>query len=86
MGVAAGEHQASVAEDNLKGTTKALSTNEAKVQMPMAPGKVVGGVGLKEREPKSWNTANLGRRIGVDAMSAGIAGGLVAPIICAIDK
>lgn len=49
----------------------------------MAPGKVVG---LKEQEPKSWNTANLGQRLGADAMSAGIAGGLVAPVICAIDK
>lgn len=48
--------------------------------------KVVGGVGLKEPERRSWNTANLGRRMGADAMSAGIAGGLVAPIICAIDK
>lgn len=47
---------------------------------------MVGGVGLKEREPKTWNTSNLGQRMGIDVMSASVAGGLVAPIICAIDK
>ncbi|OQO02609.1 hypothetical protein B0A48_12137 [Cryoendolithus antarcticus] len=33
-----------------------------------------------------WNTANLGKRLGVDALSAATAGGLVAPLICMIDK
>jgi hypothetical protein len=47
---------------------------------------VVESIGLKDKESKAWNTANLGRRLGVDAMSAAAAGGLVAPVICAIDK
>lgn len=34
----------------------------------------------------TWNTKNLGRRIGVDAMAAASAGLLVAPIITMIDK
>jgi len=82
MGAGPAELQACVAEDKKQG---AISVpRQATVQVPiMAPGKVVG---LKEQEPKSWNTANLGQRLGADAMSAGIAGGLVAPVICAIDK
>jgi hypothetical protein len=81
MGAGPAELQACVAEDKKQ---SAISiSKEAAVQVPMAPGKVVG---LKEQEPKSWNTANLGQRLGADAMSAGLAGGLVAPVICAIDK
>lgn len=85
MGVAPAELQGCVAEDKQPGA-KLPSTKEAIAQLPMKPAKVVETVGLKEQEPKSWNTANIGRRLGADAMSAGIAGGLVAPIICAIDK
>jgi hypothetical protein len=82
MGAGPAELQACVAED--KRNQSAISMpREAAVQVPMAPGKVVG---LKEQGPKSWNTANLGQRLGADAMSAGLAGGLVAPVICAIDK
>jgi hypothetical protein len=36
--------------------------------------------------PHEWNTSKLGLRIGVDALSAGAAGTLVAPIITMIDK
>jgi hypothetical protein len=36
--------------------------------------------------PTQWNTSKLGLRIGVDALSAGAAGILVAPIITMIDK
>ena len=36
--------------------------------------------------PREWNTSKLGLRIGVDALSAGAAGVLVAPIITMIDK
>lgn len=85
MAVAPAELQGCVAEDKQPGA-KLPSTKEAIAQLPMKPAKVVETVGLKEQEPKSWNTANIGRRLGADAMSAGIAGGLVAPIICAIDK
>lgn len=85
MGVVPAERQASVVEDKKQGA-ELLSTKEAIAQLPMKPGKVAESVGLKEQEPKAWNTANLGRRLGVDAMSAGLAGGLVAPVICAIDK
>jgi hypothetical protein len=35
---------------------------------------------------RDWNTSKLGLRVGVDAMSAGAAGALVAPIITMIDK
>ena len=77
MGAAAGEQRAGVAEDKIHGT-RPLPTTEMPVPTNM--------VGLKEREPKVWNTSNLGRRMGMDAMSAGVAGGLVAPVICAIDK
>lgn len=85
MGVGPAEPLAIVAEDKRQGA-QLLSTKEAIAQLPMKPAKVVESIGLKDQGPKTWNTANLGRRLGVDAMSAGIAGGLVAPIICAIDK
>jgi hypothetical protein len=39
-----------------------------------------------ETQQKGWNTKNLGQRIAVDAMSAAMAGGLVAPIVSMIDK
>jgi hypothetical protein len=35
---------------------------------------------------RKWNTEKLGLRMGVDALSAGAAGALVAPIITMIDK
>jgi hypothetical protein len=35
---------------------------------------------------RNWNTSKLGLRIGADALSAGAAGVLVAPIITMIDK
>jgi len=85
MGVGPAELPAIVAEDKEQGA-RLLSPKEAIAQLPMKPAKVVESVGLRDQEPKTWNTANLGRRLGVDAVSAGIAGGLVAPIICAIDK
>ena len=85
MGVAPAELQGCVAEDKQHGA-KLMSTKEAIAQLPRKPGKVMESVALREEQPKSWNTTNLGRRLGIDAMSAGIAGGLVAPVICAIDK
>lgn len=40
-----------------------------------------------EEEPhKSWNTQKLGLRVAADALAAGAAGLLVAPIITMIDK
>ncbi|KAF1913168.1 hypothetical protein BDU57DRAFT_346627 [Ampelomyces quisqualis] len=35
---------------------------------------------------RNWNTSKLGLRVGADALSAGAAGALVAPIITMIDK
>lgn len=35
---------------------------------------------------RDWNSSKLGLRVGVDALSAGAAGALVAPIITMIDK
>jgi hypothetical protein len=35
---------------------------------------------------RGWNTSKLGLRVGADALSAGAAGALVAPIITMIDK
>jgi hypothetical protein len=35
---------------------------------------------------RDWNTSKLGLRVGTDALSAGAAGALVAPIITMIDK
>jgi hypothetical protein len=40
----------------------------------------------KDVAKRNWNTSKLGLRVGVDALSAGAAGALVAPIITMIDK
>jgi hypothetical protein len=40
----------------------------------------------KDAAATKWNTDKLGLRIGADAVAAGAAGVLVAPIITAIDK
>jgi len=56
----------------------------ATLPKPMMPGKM-----LEEKKKSSatvWNTKNLGLRIGADAVAAGAAGVLVAPIITMIDK
>nr|OQO21059.1 hypothetical protein B0A51_11466 [Rachicladosporium sp. CCFEE 5018] len=52
------------------------SALDIKLPKPKLPGVKTDG----------WNTANLGKRLGVDALSAATAGGLVAPLICMIDK
>jgi hypothetical protein len=36
--------------------------------------------------PREWNTSKLGLRVGADALAAGTAGALVAPLITMIDK
>lgn len=41
---------------------------------------------LKNDTIQSWNTQNLGLRLGTDAASAATASLLVAPIICVIDQ
>jgi hypothetical protein len=41
---------------------------------------------MKDLETRRWNTSKLGLRIGADAVAAGAAGILVAPIITMIDK
>lgn len=41
---------------------------------------------MSDATRRDWNTSKLGLRVGVDAMSAGAAGALVAPIITMIDK
>lgn len=74
-----------------------LLTTQQSVPVVDTPPKIslpikLNGLAIKEKEApipkekKQWNTKNLGQRIAIDAMSAGSAGGLVAPIICMIDK
>ena len=41
---------------------------------------------MTEKLPPKWNTKNLGLRLGVDAVAASCAAGLVAPIIAIIDQ
>ena len=44
------------------------------------------GLTKKEDGKKEWNTRNLSSRLGVDAMCAGAAAGLVSPLIMIVDK
>ena len=41
---------------------------------------------MQDGETKTWNTQKLGLRMGADAVAAGAAGVLVAPVITMIDK
>ena len=43
-------------------------------------------VKTKEGQKGGWNTSHLTSRLGVDAMCAAAAGGLVAPLITIVDK
>lgn len=59
-----------------------------KPKLPVAiPAIATPTVAAKEQvESMQWNTSKLGLRVGVDAVAAGAAGVLVAPIITMIDK
>jgi len=50
------------------------------------PAAIPGIKTVEEKGTKAWNTRNLGWRIGADAIAAGSAGLLVAPIITIIDR
>jgi hypothetical protein len=54
--------------------------------MPMPTQDDAGPTAEGNSKSKGWNTSRLGLRIGADAVAAGAAGVLVAPIITAIDK
>lgn len=41
---------------------------------------------MKSAEVPSWNTKNLGSRVGADCAAAASAGALVAPVVTAIDR
>jgi len=41
---------------------------------------------LNSKPAKIWNTQKLGLRLGTDVVSAAIAAGSVAPVICLIDQ
>jgi hypothetical protein len=49
-------------------------------------GSLMGTKDFPEMAKGHWNTSKLGLRVGVDALAAGAAGALVAPIITMIDK
>lgn len=79
MGAAVGEPQGSVAGDR-----PVIDGMEKKIKA--LPAVDLKNVGLKDVPKKEWNTKNLGQRLGVDVACAATAGGMVAPIICMIDK
>lgn len=57
-------------------TSRSNEASDSKMSTkdPSTPGK------------REWNTSKLGLRVGVDALSAGAAAALVAPLITMIDK
>jgi hypothetical protein len=59
--------------------------------MPKMPGSlptpsITAKRAAPEEPARPWNTHKLGLRVGVDALAAGAAGVLVAPVITMIDK
>ncbi|KAJ4360430.1 uncharacterized protein N0V89_000992 [Didymosphaeria variabile] len=53
---------------------------------PLPSPSITAKIAIEEEPARPWNTQKLGSRVGVDALSAGAAGVLVAPIITMIDK
>lgn len=53
-----------------------------------SPNTVANGTpsNMKPAEVPSWNTKNLGSRVGADCAAAASAGALVAPVVTAIDR
>jgi hypothetical protein len=47
---------------------------------------ISGMAGVEEKTARTWNTRNLGLRVGTDLIAAASAGVLVAPIITIIDR
>jgi hypothetical protein len=66
-------------------TTKPGAAIEAALSVPK-PALSMPTISSKDTPIRTWNTSKLGLRIGVDALSAGAAGALVAPIITMIDR
>jgi len=81
-------------EEQASSVNAAAHTNDGKIATPSItiPKPKVPIPGMRSSTtcsstpPREWNTSKLGLRIGVDALSAGAAGTLVAPIITMIDK
>lgn len=69
---------------------KTSSLLSPKISLPLPSPQNMAVVTAKEAAAqdgkREWNTSKLGLRMGVDAVSAGAAGILVAPIITMIDK
>ncbi len=62
-----------------------VATRSITIPKPKLP-RAAMRTSTSTESPHEWNTSKLGLRIGVDALSAGAAGILVAPIITMIDK
>lgn len=63
--------------------SKASTTNSHGLHIPVP--NIHDGI-LKSETVQSWNTRNIGLRLGADATSAATASLLVAPVICVIDQ
>lgn len=68
--------------------TPSIPTSILKPKVPVAPSMTAPPITppAHVQAKREWNTSKLGLRVGVDAMAAGAAGILVAPIITMIDK
>jgi hypothetical protein len=66
--------------------TSSVATPSISIPKPKLPLPAMRTPTTSKDTPTDWNTSKLGLRIGVDALSAGSAGILVAPIITMIDK
>jgi hypothetical protein len=86
MGAAASDEASTGSRDG--STLKAAVADPKVAAQSVAEGLGIGKDALPEvlKEGKNWNTHNLGSRLGVDAMCAAAAGGLVAPVIAIVDK
>jgi len=87
-----GEEQASgmkphtATEHRDQTTVPKVATPSIAIPKPNLPLPTMRKPSTSTETSHEWNTSKLGLRIGVDALSAGSAGILVAPIITMIDK
>ncbi|KAI1628200.1 hypothetical protein EDD37DRAFT_678344 [Exophiala viscosa] len=74
--------RANEASSETVATPPAVSLSQTQLPLPSA----VRDSPLNPEKVSQWNTANMGKRLGADLTSAASAAGLVAPVICIIDR
>ncbi|KIV84368.1 hypothetical protein PV11_00153 [Exophiala sideris] len=74
--------RANEASSQTVATPPAITLGQTQLPLPSA----VRDSPLNPDKVSQWNTTNIGKRLGADLTSAASAAGLVAPVICVLDR